>query len=202
MKIAIIAWGSLLWSPGSLLFTSPWATDGPALPIEFVRISYDGRVTLAIHPNQPHQTTYWTLSALETLQEARRNLQHREGGADLSCAAYLTRDQEHLPDLDEETRQAVSQWLTKHETIDAAIWTGFVSNWQTKRQKPWSHQEVLAYLQMLHNDTNTHRVAYLRAREYINNTPPQIRPPTRGRIEEALGWTPNPLAPALFQGKT
>lgn len=32
MKIAVIAWGSLIWCPGSLQIGSWWHKDGPVLP--------------------------------------------------------------------------------------------------------------------------------------------------------------------------
>jgi hypothetical protein len=41
-QIAIIGWGSLISSPGSLLLSSRWHTDGPLLPVEFARVSSGG----------------------------------------------------------------------------------------------------------------------------------------------------------------
>lgn len=49
MKIACLGWGSLIWNPGDLkIKTEDWFSGGPILPIEFVRISTDKRVTLVI----------------------------------------------------------------------------------------------------------------------------------------------------------
>lgn len=50
MKIAILGWDSLIWDPRSLKYdvNTGWLTDGPKLPIEFARISNDGRLTLVI----------------------------------------------------------------------------------------------------------------------------------------------------------
>ena len=50
MKIAILSWGSLLWQPKDLQFNQEigWSNNGPMLPIEFARISKDGRLTLVI----------------------------------------------------------------------------------------------------------------------------------------------------------
>src|SRR5437870_1628490 len=80
MQIAVIGWGSLIWCPGCLRIKSRWHCDGPALPIEFARISGDKRLTLVIHPGSPEETTpdqrtYWALSELENLTAARKNLQ-------------------------------------------------------------------------------------------------------------------------------
>lgn len=49
MAIAILGWGSLIWCPGNLRIRGPWRHDGPVLPIEFARISADGRLTLVVH---------------------------------------------------------------------------------------------------------------------------------------------------------
>jgi hypothetical protein len=74
MQIAVIGWGSLIWCPGSLQIKSRWHSDGPALPIEFARISNDKRLTLVIQPGSPDQRTYWALSEFDDLKAARANL--------------------------------------------------------------------------------------------------------------------------------
>ena len=48
MKIAVLGWGSLIWNKGNLRLTTNWTDGGPILPIEFSRISDDGRLTLVI----------------------------------------------------------------------------------------------------------------------------------------------------------
>jgi len=48
MKIAVLAWGSLFWNPGDLRIADKFEPTGPRLPIEFCRISSDGRLTLVI----------------------------------------------------------------------------------------------------------------------------------------------------------
>jgi len=45
-KIIVLGWGSLIWDPRELkIKNSEWQKDGPNLPIEFARISQDGRLT-------------------------------------------------------------------------------------------------------------------------------------------------------------
>ena len=46
MKIAVLGWGSLIWDPKELDANNEWNNDGPFLPIEFARISNNGRLTL------------------------------------------------------------------------------------------------------------------------------------------------------------
>ncbi len=48
VKSAVLAWGSLVWDPRALQTTGKFTANGPLLPIEFCRVSDDGRLTLAI----------------------------------------------------------------------------------------------------------------------------------------------------------
>lgn len=50
MKIAILGWGSLIWNPENLNYYTEfgWSKNEPKLPIEFLRISNNGRLTLVI----------------------------------------------------------------------------------------------------------------------------------------------------------
>ena len=61
MKIACIGWGSLIWNSGVLKIRNKWYEDGPILPIEFSRISDDGRVTLIIDKSGTPVRTLWAL---------------------------------------------------------------------------------------------------------------------------------------------
>ena len=80
MKIGILAWGSLIWDPGTLRLAGNWIEGGPVLPIEFSRVSDNGRLTLVI--DEKHGVDVPTrnaLSALDDLDETITDLQKREG---------------------------------------------------------------------------------------------------------------------------
>jgi hypothetical protein len=47
-RIAILGWGSLIWEPRELETIGGWQMGGPVLPIEFSRVSNDGRLTLVV----------------------------------------------------------------------------------------------------------------------------------------------------------
>ena len=79
MKIACIAWGSLVWDPRQLACRGTWNNDGPLLPVEFCRQSKDGRLTLVIVPGKPEVRTLWILMSSANIDEARMNLAEREG---------------------------------------------------------------------------------------------------------------------------
>ena len=75
MKIAILGWGSLIWLPKDLKFdtNSGWKENGPVLPIEFARISKDGRLTLVITPNGTEVPTLYAVSSFDSLNLAVLN---------------------------------------------------------------------------------------------------------------------------------
>ncbi len=199
MNIAVIGWGSLIWCPGSLRIKTKWRMEGPALPIEFARISEDGRLTLVIHPNSAPQQTYWALSELTELEAARRNLQEREG-----CPLGKIRSFP-VGGAEEEVPRTVAAeldaWLAKHEDIEAVIWTGLTTNWNEKFQMEFSPDDAVHYLEKLDAEPKQTRLTYERAREYVRNTPSSIQTEVRTKMREK-GWTDAKLSDLLFETET
>ena len=79
MKIAVLAWGSLVWDPRELKTAAAFAPNGPLLPIEFCRISADGRLTLVIDKAVGDLCrTYSAPSVFTSLDAAIENLRERE----------------------------------------------------------------------------------------------------------------------------
>ena len=90
MKSAVLAWGSLVWDPRELQTTGKFTANGPLLPIEFCRVSDDGRLTLAIDESFGALCkTYSAPSALESLDAARHDLCLREGMADARAIGFV-----------------------------------------------------------------------------------------------------------------
>ena len=48
MRIACLAWGSLLWKTGPLRLASGWKDDGPVLPIELARVGDKGELSTVV----------------------------------------------------------------------------------------------------------------------------------------------------------
>ena len=69
VKSAVLAWGSLVWDPGGLQTAGKFAANGPLLPIEFCRVSDDGRLTLAI--DESFGALCKTYSAPSALEDSR-----------------------------------------------------------------------------------------------------------------------------------
>jgi hypothetical protein len=185
MKIAILGWGSLLWQPKELQFDKEigWSENGPFLPIEFARISKDGRLTLVITEDVEEVKTYFAISNYETLEEAVLNLAVREGCGRKQIGSY---------DKSENTfstavffEKNILEWIN-HTDIDAVIWTNLGEKWEFKNDNGEVIKIVdrVDYLKKLKN----HKRAL--AEEYIRRTPTQIKTQFRGLIEKELEWKP------------
>ena len=184
LRIAIVGWGSLVWDPRKLRLKSHWYLDGPELPIEFARISGGDRLTLVILPGCTKQTTLWAVSTLTTLSAARINLQKREGTLRLKPIHYMERDGPYHPEMKQEERTTIEEWIHNQPSIDAVVWTSLRSNWTEKRGKTFSHNDAIAYLKELRDST--------RAEEYIRKAPAVTCTDLRHRIEREIGWAAKP----------
>ena len=126
MKIAVLAWGSLIWEPRNLQTTIDFLPFGPKLPVEFSRVSGGKRLTLVIdEANGFTCCTFLAKSIFTDLDPAKHNLKEREGMAgvkgvgsvDLTTGTESQRSKERHPIAVETIRL----WAmgTGH---DAVIW--------------------------------------------------------------------------------
>ena len=188
MKIAILGWGSLIWQPKDLYFDNDfgWKEDGPILPIEYARISKDGRLTLVIIENGSLSPTLYTLSHYEAIDEAILNLAIREGSGRKCIGSYNKSKNEFSHDVF--FKEKIVDWINEKE-FDAVIWTNLGENWNLKNEngeivetiKP---DERIEYLKSLKGN------AIALAEEYTRKTPVQIKTKYRIMIEEELNWKP------------
>ena len=196
MNIAVIGWGSLIWCPGNLRIKTRWRVDGPRLPIEFTRISEDGRLTLVILPGPKEQGTYWAVSECESLNKARRNLLEREG-ANAADIHYTVRGEPQTRDANCVISEQISEWIASRNDLGAAIWTGLSSNWNKKRGQDFTSEDAVRYLECLKGLGSRTRTEYQRAREYITNAPPLVGTEVRQMLR-ARGWDDAELPRILF----
>lgn len=187
MKTAILGWGSLLWQPKDLQFDKEigWSKNGPMLPIEFARISKDGRLTLVITEDVKEVKTYFAISNYETLEEAVLNLAVREGCGRKQIGSYDKSKDTFSKEVFFEKN--ILEWINNTD-IDAVIWTNLEEKWDIKNDDGKVIEivpdERVDYLKKLKN----HKRAL--AEEYIRRTPTQIKSHYRSLIEKELGWKP------------
>jgi hypothetical protein len=175
--VAIIGWGSLIWRPGDLAYDRllGWRAGGPRLPLEFSRLSSDGRLTLVIDPRSGVMVpTRFATSSLATLDRVIRNLADREGISDDGLIGFV--------DTSGETGRAgapgviadLSTW-TRDNGFSYTVWTDLTA--KTGFTLEWA----MTYLQELRG------VKLKRAREYILRAPQEIRTPLKSRLIDC-GW--------------
>lgn len=180
MNIACLGWGSLIWRPENLLIRRQWFTDGPLLPIEFVRQSNDGRLTLVITKKAKPIRTLWALMATDDLDVAKESLKIREGVPDSkfekSISSITIKE-----NTDNEVKLCIQNWA-KALKLDAVIWTSLPAKFHGNDKEP-TLAEAVAYLKSL--DINKQAAA----QEYIRRTPQQIDTEYRREFEKEFDWT-------------
>ena len=177
-NIACLGWGSLIWDPRNLPIRRYWFDDGPLIPLEFARQSMDDRITLVIVPDARPVRALWTLMDSDSFEDAKEQLQEREGTEDSEYIGVWSRggpSPEEIPKL--------RKWAFARN-IDSVVWTKLPPKF--KGDDTWQPgvEDVLRYLQAL---TGTARD---NAEEYVRRAPRQIDTDYRRRIEAELHWLP------------
>jgi cation transport regulator ChaC len=183
MKIAVLGWGSLTWNPGDLKIADGWQTGGPQLPIEFSRISSDGRLTLVLDPqNGVDVTTQYSTSARENIDEAIEDLRCREGmPPSTENVGFVNLNTGKKRSHSDDVAAEIKEWARQNH-FDAVIWTDLPSNFASKRKlERFTVEAAVAYLQGLCGETAQ------RAREYILKAPGEVNTPVRRKLQE-IGW--------------
>ena len=185
VKSVVLAWGSSVWDPRELKITSKFAPNGPLLPIEFCRISGDGRLTLAIDEDFGALCkTYSAPSALESLDAARDDLCLREGMADARAVGFVEPASGKQSDFAMESHPQVVATIgawTESLGYNSAIWTALKSNFDEwgKGGEPFSVSAALQYLETLEGEDPA---KLAQALAYIRKAPPEVETPVREEV--------------------
>lgn len=191
MKIAVLAWGSLVWHHRELAITDDFKPSGPHLPIEICRVSGDGRLTLVIDEALGAScATYAAPSNFGDLDGALENLWVREGfeGEPLPrnlrnhgrvgfVKVSLGKQSEKAVKRHPQSVAAITAWV-KANDYDAAIWTALASNFHEPERagEPFSVEAAIRYLDELD------KVCFAKALHYIWNAPPEVQTPVRTAV--------------------
>lgn len=181
MNICVLGWGSLIWNSGDLQITGKWNIDGPNFPVEFARISADGRLTLVIKEDFDDVPTLWAASSFQILDSARNNLMIRERMTDIASIGYYnfcdnSYSMRRCTDL---LSEELVRWNTD-KNFDAVIWTDLGPNFSHRTRRIFSVQNLLTYL----NDLPPNE--FVLAKEYIVKTPAQVQTRFRKILETFL----------------
>jgi hypothetical protein len=189
MKIAVLAWGSLLWEPSSLRIVTDWEAGGPSLPLEFSRVSSSraGALTLVIDPQYGVATpTYFAVSDQQELEAAIENLRKREGTTQEHIGYIDFKSGRSQSSILSTAPETIGHWLEQHY-LDAAIWTDLSSNFadESKAQfsdindptMPFTIKNAQHYLHRLKP------AGAAKAREYLKNAPLNVQTALRARMQ-------------------
>ena len=187
MRIAILGWGSLIWDSRSLkidgsIGNNGWYSNGPYLPIEFARISKDGRLTLVIRNGVKDQQVLYSISLYKNLDEAVLDLSVREECGKNKIGKYIKEKNEVTP-IDFNYKEKIANWIEQEQDIDAVIWTNLSSSFKDKIGLELCDINAVNYLTCLSLE------AQVKAEEYIRKAPVQIDTKIRNAIEDKLNWT-------------
>lgn len=198
--IGCIGWGSLLWDPRSLPMAGPFRDDGPRLPIEFSRVSKDGRVTLVIDPSAETMATWWCPLSVDTIEAAIEGLGRRERIPPSRWADWIgwqARADGALAGpsgsraggfAEDATRSVCSDWLVATD-VDAVVWTALPARTPDERLAWPTTDALVDHLRGLEGEART------RAEEYIRRAPRTVASARRRRFEAELGWRPSVAPP-------
>ena len=181
MKIAVLGWGSLVWDQRELPIKGIWEEDGPLLPLEFSRVSKDGRLTLVIDPlNGSNTKTCYALSSRSDLTDTVADLRNREGtvakwigylnindGAD-SFVKYP----DHV-----DVFERIKEWAVSLN-FDAVVWTALPSQFEDETGKSYSVENAIQYIKSLPKSAKKTAI------EYIKKAPSCVETPFRKRATE------------------
>ena len=185
MRSVVLAWGSSVWNPGDLQTGAKFTANGPLLPIEFCRVSDDGRLTLAIDESFGALCkSYSAPSALDSLDAAMDDFCLREGMADARAIGFVELASGRQSDFALESHPQVVATITAWaESLgyDAAIWTALASNFDEwgKGGEPFSVSAALQYLETLEGEDPA---KFAQALAYIRKAPPEVETPVRDEV--------------------
>lgn len=186
MKIAILGWGSLIWDSLNLEIDASqgdngWFNAGPVLPIEFSRISQDGRLTLVIDPNGAQVHVLYAVSTFMELDHAILDLAVREGCGKNKIGSFVRAESKCSP-AGFRYQKSIKTWLAEMEDVDAVIWTNLPKNFKDKINLPCSPENAVNYLKYQPNDIK------IKAEQYIRRAPSIVKTSIRTAIETEFGW--------------
>ncbi len=175
-RIAVLAWGSLIWDLDDLApkVEGPWMMRaGPSLPFEFSRISPKRKLglVLCIDPLAGVPCpTHAILSRRSDIHEAAEDLRARERAPAVErIGAFCARSgfrRSRVP----EAGEAVAAWAEATGAA-GAVWTDLEPNFREHTGRAFSVAEGLAYLARLEGESRAEAVRYLRNAPAETDTP-------------------------------
>ncbi|RMF36872.1 MAG: hypothetical protein D6754_10605 [Alphaproteobacteria bacterium] len=173
--IAILGYGSLIWDLDSLAphVEGAWRmAAGPALPMEFSRISKKRRMGLVVCLDPEHGApcpTHAIRSARQDIAEAAQDLARREHAPLSRIGSVCMKTGRRNGRLPEITAR-ISQWC-RQAGWAGAVWADLDPNFHTVTGADFTLPRALAYLQQLDGASLEEAVRYIALAPAATDTP-------------------------------
>ncbi|SOH94767.1 hypothetical protein SAMN06273572_105191 [Monaibacterium marinum] len=192
MRIAILGWGSLIWDIENLepFVTGDWQmSGGPALPMEFSRVSPKRKMGLAVCLDPEVGAlcaTHVIRSTRTDVQQAARDLAARER-APMDRIGWATAQEcfGRLPAVN----SRVMQWCAQGD-YDAALWTDLEPTFHESQGQDFTVLRAIEYLKTLRGEQIEE------AYRYIQEAPPTTMTPLRRALQNDPWWATLSAGPA------
>jgi len=183
-RIAILAWGSLIWDdqwPSFDKQRGEWLDDGPVLPLEFSRVSSSRDKALTLVIDTVHGapcTVKYAYSKRKNAADAIADLRDREGTIMDHMGFHFPAEPERkcVPPVP----ASISEWAKQRE-LDGVVWAGMPSNFAEKNAvrmgEPFSVEAAVRHLQAI---TPKGKAA---AATYVWRAPDLVVTPLRTRLQ-------------------
>jgi hypothetical protein len=183
---AILGWGSLIWDMENLAphVRGDWAMGaGPALPMEFTRVSPKRKLGLAVcldATHGDHCATHAIASAKDGIAAVATDLARRERAPEDRIGAVCLASG-HSHGSSPEIVEGVLRWcLGKGWT--GAVWTDLPSNFEDHLGEAFTVPRAIYYLRSLAGDSLDEAV------RYIENAPAATDTPLRRALAKDDWW--------------
>ncbi len=142
-----MAWGSLFWNPETLP-VKKWNHSLLQLPLEFSRISDQGkgRLTLVIDDKHGSVNRVWyAISEINDVNKSIQKLREREKTT-ISNIAYinLKKNMRRITNTPKHVADRIEKWA-RQAGIDAVIWTDLKSNWRDIMNSEYNVRDAYKY---------------------------------------------------------
>lgn len=174
-KIAIIGFDCMVKSPKNLKGSiGKWESGGPALPIEFTRISGDGRLTPVIDKNGTEIKTVFSKFKYDNLNRAILEVAKRQGITNNNKVGYIDLKNslvngdcyERCP----EACQKIAEWA-KQKGFSAVVWNGLGRKFKDAIGVTYSPNNAMQYLKSLNRTKKSKAIKYIKSLpKYISTT--------------------------------
>ena len=165
MKIAILGFGNLIKIKSKNLSIGKWQQSGPTLPLEFSRISKDGRLALVIdQKNGTDNTVFFALSRCKSLKNAVDQFQKHEkiNFNRVGILDIKSKLQSECVARRPKILLQIYSWA-KDNKIDAVIWNDLGVKFKSKVGYSYSVYNAFCYLNKLAASKKKFVIKYIKS---------------------------------------